>query len=75
MMMVKMMKKRGVEDRGNFKLLSGDGSADDREDARTDDGPDAEGGQAEPTERFFQPNFWVFRIGEKLVDALTTKER
>jgi len=74
-MVDEVLKKRSVEDRGNFKLLPGDGSANDREDARTDDGPDAEGGQAEPTEGFFQPNFWVFRIGEKFIDAFAAEER
>ena len=74
-MVDEVLKKRSVEDRGKFKLLPGDGSANDREDARTDDGPDAEGGQAEPTEGFFQPNFWVFRIGEKFIDAFAAEER
>jgi len=74
-MIDEVLEKRSVQDRGDFKLLSGNGGADNREDARPDDGADAEGSQAKPTERFFKANFRIFCIGEEFVDALTAKER
>jgi hypothetical protein len=51
--MDEIFEERSVDDRTKLKLLTGDCSADDGEDAGTDDGSDAEGGQRPGAERLF----------------------
>ena len=50
------------------------GGASEHKNARPDDGADAKSSQGDPTERFFEAFFWMFGIGNQLVDILAAEE-
>ena len=49
-----VIEHRGVEDGGGIELFAGDGGADNREDARADDGSDAERRKRDWSERLLE---------------------
>ena len=51
-MVDQVFEKRSIQNRRRLKLLAGDGRADNGEDSRTNNGADAEGRQAQPSQRF-----------------------
>ena len=57
-----------------IELLAGDGRADDREDARADDGADAERGKRPGPERLFQCVLGFFRVADQLIDGFAGKQ-
>jgi hypothetical protein len=71
--MNEVVKNWGIEDRGGIELLAGDGRADYGEDARTDDGSYAERSERDGPERLLEARFGILRLGNELVDGLTTK--
>jgi hypothetical protein len=54
--------------------LTGDGGADDGENAGTDDSADTQRREAQPSKGFFLSDFGFFTVREQLVDALTMEE-
>jgi hypothetical protein len=72
--MDEVIEERGVEDGGGIKLLSGDGGADDGEDAGTDDRADAERRERNGAESSFELAIRLLAIGDQLVDGLTGKK-
>ena len=73
--MDQVFEQRSVEDGRGLEFLSGDGSADDGENAGANDSADAERSKAKPAERFLEAGFWIFRVGDKFVDTFAAKER
>ena len=73
-MMNEVLQQRCVEDGRGLKFLSGDSGANDGEDAGTDDRANAERGETEPAQRFFQTEFGAFAIGDELVNVLAAEE-
>ncbi len=59
-----------VPDGRQLEVLARRGSAGQHEDARADDGADAEGGQRPRAERLFQTMLGLLRVGDQLVDGL-----
>ena len=59
-----IFKQGSVQDGRDLQLLSSDGGPDNGKNSGTDDGPNAEGGEAQPPERFFQSAFRLIRIGD-----------
>jgi hypothetical protein len=50
--------------------IAANGGADDGEDAGAYDGADAEGGQGDGAESFFEGMLGTLRVGDELVDGL-----
>jgi hypothetical protein len=63
-----------VQDRGHGEVLARGGRACKDEDARADDGTDAERRQRPGAERLLQPVRRIFRLGDQLVDGLLREE-
>jgi hypothetical protein len=63
--------QRRVDNAGGIELLARDGRADDGEDARTNDSPDAKCGQRPRPESFFQRVLWFLRVADQLVYRFT----
>jgi hypothetical protein len=68
-----VVENRGVEDRGGIELLACDGGADDGEDARANDGSDAERCKRNRSKRLLETGLGVLRLGNELVDGFTAK--
>ena len=73
-MMDQLFEKGSIQDRFSLQGLPCDGGADYSENSGAYDGANAEGGKAEPAERFLEADFGVFGIGEELVDTLAVEE-
>ncbi len=73
--MYEIFEERGVEDGGGLEFLSSDGGSDDGEDARADDGTNAERSEAQPAKRLLKAKLGAFAIGNELVNILATEER
>ena len=58
-----------VQDGGRFKVLAGGGGAGEDENARADDGADAERGERPRAEGFFQPMPGRVGVRDELVDG------
>jgi hypothetical protein len=72
--MDEVLEQRRVDDGAELEFLAGDGRADDGEDAGTDDGADAEGGQRPRAERLFQAMLGFFGVRYEFVDRLLGEE-
>lgn len=68
------MDQGGSTDGWSVELLPGHGSADDRKDARSDDGADAQRGERPGSERLFESVLGIFRLADQLIDGLAGKE-
>ncbi len=55
---------------GDLGRIAADGGADDGEDARADDDADAEGGEGDGAEGFFEGVLGALGVGDELVDGL-----
>jgi hypothetical protein len=66
--------QRGVDEAGGIELLAGDGSADDGEDARANDCPDAKRRQRPRPEGLPEPVFGFFRFPDQLIDRLAGEQ-
>jgi hypothetical protein len=66
--------ERCVEDAGGIELLAGDGRADDRENARSDDCADAESGKRPRPEGLFEGVLGFFRVANQLIDGFAGKQ-
>jgi hypothetical protein len=64
----------GVEDGGRFKVFAGGGGAGEDEDARADDGADAERGERPGAKAFLQPVAGFGGLGNQPVDRLAGKQ-
>jgi hypothetical protein len=63
------VRQRRIGNAGGIEVFAGDGGADDREDARTDDGPNAQRGQGPGAEGLFEPVLGFFRVPDQLIDG------
>src|ERR1035438_4913389 len=68
------MEQRGIGDRGYVELFPGDGRANHREDARADDGSDAQRSERPWTKGLLEPVLRFFRVPDQLVDRLAGKK-
>ncbi len=68
------MDQGGSTDGWSVELLPGHGGADDRKDARSDDGADAQRGERPGSERLFESVLGIFRLADQLIDGLAGKE-
>ena len=66
--------ERGITDFGSIKFLPGHGRADHGEDARSDDGPDAQRSQRPRPKRLFQRMLGVFRFPDQLINGFAGKQ-
>jgi hypothetical protein len=64
----------GFQNRGVLHLFSGGGSASEDENACPNDGSDAKRSKGDPAERFLESFFWVFGIGNQLIDVFAAEE-
>jgi hypothetical protein len=55
---------------GDLGRVAADGGADYRENSRPDDDTDAEGGERDGAERFFEGVLGALGVGDELVDGL-----
>ena len=74
-MVNQVLQQRRIQDGGSLEFLASDGRADNGEDTGSDDRADAQGGEADPAQRFFQAEFRVFTVRNQLVDVLATEKR
>ena len=68
------MEQRRVFDGGVGKGLTGDGGADDGEDARADHGADAKRGKRPRSQRLFQRVLRFAGVADQLIDGLAGKQ-
>jgi hypothetical protein len=68
------MNERGVADGGRVELLPGHRCADNGEDARADDGSDAERSERPGPERLFERVFGFFRLADQFINGLAGKQ-
>jgi hypothetical protein len=72
--MQQVVENRRVEDAGGVELLAGDGGADDGENSGTDDGADAERGEADGAERFLQRVLGQLALRDQLVNIFSGED-
>ena len=66
--------QRSIDHTGGVKFFTGDGRADDGEDARPDDRADAQGGERDGAKRFLERALGPLRLVDQLVDGLCGKD-
>ena len=71
---MQVVDERGVADFRGVEFLPGHGGADDGEDARADDGADAESGKRPGAQRFLERVLGLFRIPDQLIDGFAGKQ-
>jgi len=71
--MHQVVENRSVEDGGGVELFAGYRRADDSEDARANDGTDAERRKRDGPEGLFQARLGVLRLSNELVDGFAAK--
>jgi hypothetical protein len=64
----------GLVPRARLCGIAADGCADNGEDAGTDDRADAEGGERDGAERFFEGVLGTLRVGDELVDRFGSED-
>jgi len=69
-----VIRQRRVDDAGGVELLAGDGGADNREDARSNDGADAESRKRPGAEGLFQGVLGHFRVADQFVDRFAGEQ-
>ena len=74
MVMDQVVEQRRINNRRRVELLPGDSGPNDREDARTDNRPNAQRCQRPWPKRLLQPLFRQFGIADELVDRLAGKK-
>jgi len=68
-----VIEHRRVEDGRGIELFAGDGGADNREDARADDGSDAERCKRDWPKGLLEAGLGVLRLADELIDGFTAK--
>src|SRR5215472_2368508 len=72
--MQQYVEHRRLQQRRHQHLFSRRGRPGQHKNSRADNGADAQGCQADPTEGFFESSFWVFRVRDELIDVLTSEK-